>query len=49
MRMKGKLIQRTKQEYKLAKNEYVRIGRDEEEIYEIDAVDNYIRKINDVL
>ena len=36
---KKKLIQRTKEEYKLTRNEYVRVKREEERRYEKDIVD----------
>ena len=39
MRMKRKLKQRTKEEYKIARNEYVRVGKKEEKRYEKYIVD----------
>ena len=39
MRMKRKQKQITKEEYKLERNEYVRVRREEEKIYEKDIVD----------
>ena len=37
--MKRKPIQERKEEYKLERNEYVRVRRDKEKIYEKDIVD----------
>ena len=39
MRMKRKPKQKMKEEYKLAKNEYVRVGREQEKRYEQNIVD----------